>query len=326
MLRKLLGTLGPGKILVISTGLTILASASMYAIIGAVTGHIAIVGIVSATVIPAVVAPPSLYLLLKLLSRLDLAERTLAEVNSELELRVEQRTAELVKTNEDLQIEIAERRRAEERITASLHEKEILLREIHHRVKNNLQVISSLLSLQAGHVGAPQVRTLLQDSQNRIRSMVLVHEKLYQSENLAQVDFAEYVRGLAVSLLGSCGADARGIALKVEADDVFLGIDEAVPCGLILNELVSNALKHAFPDGRRGEIWIGLSENGARQVTLTVGDDGVGLPRGLDFRATESLGLQLVTTLMGQLGGEISLAGGRGTEFKITVDPRSAGL
>ncbi len=214
--------------------------------------------------------------------------------------------------------DITERRQAEEQVKASLREKEVLLQEIHHRVKNNLQVVASLLNLQAGHVEDQRAIEVFHDSQNRVRSMALIHEKLYQSENLARVDFGDYVRELVAHLCRSYGARARGIRLKTDASDVFLGIDTAVPCGLILNELASNALKHAFPDGRMGEIRIGLSENDVRQVTLTVGDDGVGLPEGLDLYETDSLGLQLVVTLVNQLGGTIVLDSSEGTEFSVT--------
>jgi two-component sensor histidine kinase len=201
---------------------------------------------------------------------------------------------------------------------ASLQEKEVLLKEIHHRVKNNLQVISSLLNLQSAHVEDPQATEIFQDSQNRIRSMALVHEKLYQSQDLARVDLAEYIRNLATYLFRAYSANATGVTLDIQADDVFLTIDTAVPCGLILNELISNALKHAFPDGQAGEICVKLHANGDHQVTLSVADTGVGLPKDLDLNTTTSLGLQLVHTLADQLDGHIELNGTRGTEFNIT--------
>ena len=216
------------------------------------------------------------------------------------------------------QQEIAERKRAEEQITASLKEKELLLKEIHHRVKNNLQVISSLLSLQSQSIESQSALEIFKESQNRIRTMALIHEKLYRSRDLARVDFADYIRNLATYLVRSYRAYSGPVSLKIDADGVSLGIDAAIPCGLIVNELVSNALKHAFPDGRAGEIRIGLYPDGGRQLTLVVADDGVGFPEGLDFQNTESLGMQLVNTLANQLDGTVELHDNGGTEFKIT--------
>jgi PAS domain S-box-containing protein len=217
--------------------------------------------------------------------------------------------------------DITERERAEEQLKASLREKEVLLKEIHHRVKNNLQVISSLLYLRSKNIEDQEALEMFQDSRNRVRSMALVHERLYQSQDLARVDFAEYVRNLANYLFRSYGFNSNVIKLKINVDDVFLSIDTAVPCGLILNELVSNCLKHAFPKGGEGEIGIELCSNDDK-FTLTVGDNGVGLPKGLDFRKTESLGLQLVNTLVDQLEGTIELDRSDGTAFEITFADR----
>jgi two-component sensor histidine kinase/DNA-binding response OmpR family regulator len=218
--------------------------------------------------------------------------------------------------------EIAERVRAEEQLEVSLREKEVLLKEIHHRVKNNLQIITSLLNLQSGHIEDEQVREMFTESQNRVRSMALIHERLYQSPDLARVDLAGYVRNLATSLFHSYRSSAEAVALKIDVQDVALGIDTAIPCGLILNELMSNVLKHAFPEGREGEIYVGLcSEEG--QIMLTVGDDGIGFPADVDFRNTKSLGLQLVITMVEQLEGTIELDGKDGTTFKIAfVEPQ----
>jgi PAS domain S-box-containing protein len=214
--------------------------------------------------------------------------------------------------------DITERKRAEEQIKASLREKEVLLKEIHHRVKNNLQVISSLLYLQSKNIEDREILEMFQDSQSRVRSMSLVHERLYQSQDLARIDFGEYIRNLANYLLGSYGADANVIQLKIHVDDVFLGVDTAITCGLIINELVSNCLKYAFPDGQAGEICIELRSDDESQFTLIVSDNGGGLPESLDFRDTRSLGLQLVNTLVDQLGGAIELDRSGGTAFKIT--------
>jgi len=217
---------------------------------------------------------------------------------------------------EQAQQEIAERKRVEEQIRASLREKEVLLKEIHHRVKNNLQVISSLLYLQSKNVQDQQSLEILQDSQNRIRSMALVHERLYQSQDLARVDFAEYVRGLANQLFRFYGVNTNVIQLKINMDKVFLGVDTAIPCGLMINELVSNSLKHAFPDGREREVRIELGLDDG-QCTLMVSDNGVGFPQDVDFRDMGSLGLQLVDTLVNQLEGTIELDRSGGTAFKI---------
>ncbi len=230
---------------------------------------------------------------------------------------------------ERAQTEINERLRVEEQIKASLKEKELLLKEIHHRVKNNLQVISSLLSLQSKNIQDPSALELFRESQNRIRSMALIHEKLYRSDDLAGIDFGEYVRSLSAFLVRSYRANSGPVALKVNANDIFLGIDSAVPCGLIINELVSNALKHAFPQtgnntgepvgpvGKENEIRVELGADADRQVTLIVGDNGIGFPQDLDFRNTESLGMQLVTTLTNQLNGSLELDSNDGTQFTI---------
>jgi len=213
--------------------------------------------------------------------------------------------------------DITERKQAEEKIKAALIEKEVLLQEIHHRVKNNLQVISSLLSLQSRSIQDKQQLELLKDSQDRIRTMALIHEKLYQAKDLARINFAGYIRDLAASLFRSYKGKSTAITLKSNIDDVSLGIDAAVPCGLIINELVSNALKHAFPTDHKGEIYIGLSSNTEQKLVLIVSDNGVGFPKNLDFQKTESLGLQLVNALAVQLRGSVELNSNGGTEFKI---------
>lgn len=220
--------------------------------------------------------------------------------------------------------DISARKRADAQMRQSLHEKEILLKEIHHRVKNNLQVVSSLLNLQRNQVRDQTTAEALRESQNRIRSMALIHEKLYHSQDLARADIGEYARNLAAELFQTYRASAGAIGLEIDAvKDIFLGIDKAIPVGLIINELVSNALKHAFPPGCNGTLRIELHSNADHAIQLRVGDNGAGLPRGFDFRNSNSLGLQLVVTLVDQLDGTIDLDQLHGTVFTITF-PDSA--
>jgi len=215
--------------------------------------------------------------------------------------------------------DITERRRAEELIQTSLREKEALLKEIHHRVKNNLQVTSSLLRLQAGAVGDPGAREMFEETENRIRSMALVHEKLYQSTNLSRIDLADYIRSLGELLSRSSAIRPENVALEVTGEAVFLEIDEAVPCGLIVNELLSNALKHAFPEHRRGRIDVRLGVEPNGWVSLNIRDDGIGLPPQFDFNRTGTLGLQLVQGLVQQIDGTIAVQPREhGAEFDVT--------
>jgi PAS domain S-box-containing protein len=218
--------------------------------------------------------------------------------------------------------DITDRKRAEEGLRASLHQKELLLKEVHHRVKNNLQVISSLLTLQSGSVKDQEVLGVLKESESRIRSMALIHQKLYSSDDLAKVDFAQYVASFVVELFQTYSVDSRRIASKLDLDKVVLDVDTAVPCGLILNELVVNCLKHAFkggqPDGQ-GEITIELRARGPAGFVLTVRDNGAGLPKDLDISQSQSLGLRIVCGLADQLRGTIEHSSGPGTEFKLTV-------
>ena len=198
-----------------------------------------------------------------------------------------------------------------------MREKEALLREIHHRVKNNLQVTSSLLRLQAGTIVDPETRDVFASTQNRIRSMALVHEKLYQSTNLSRIDFAEYITALAELLFKSYGVDSDAIAFRVEGDKIFLSVDTAVPCGLIVNEILSNALKHALPNDRRGEIVVTL-EQSENTCVMTIRDNGVGLARDAAPESKRTLGLQLVRGLVQQLEGTFEAEGDNGARFTIT--------
>ncbi len=220
-------------------------------------------------------------------------------------------------------MDVTERKRSEEKIRAALTEKTVLLKEVHHRVKNNLQVISSLLSLQSSQIEDAKTRDLFKESQSRIRSMSLVHEKLYQSGDLSSIDCGEYLNSLAVILFRSYGGESRGIRLNVETNGIHFGVDAAIPCGLIVNELVTNSLKYAFPHlgnpgAAGGEVSIFLDRPAEDTIRLRVEDDGVGLPAHLDLRATRSLGLQLVQILSEQLGGTLAVEGKTGARFTIT--------
>jgi PAS domain S-box-containing protein len=239
-------------------------------------------------------------------------EEELRKAKEGLELRNLERTRKLTEVNEELKKEIVERKRAEE----VLKEKELLLKEIHHRMQNSLQVTSSLLNLQSRSIKDKKAREKFKESQNRVKSMALIHEKLYQSGSLAEVDFSQYVKNLSNHLLLSYGLGSK-VKVMVEVDSVPMNIDKAIPCGLIINEIVSNSLKYAFADGRGGEIYIALKKDGGNYI-LTIGNNGIPFPKGVDFRKTESLGLQLVCALVDQLKGTIELHRGNGTEFKIT--------
>jgi PAS domain S-box-containing protein len=213
--------------------------------------------------------------------------------------------------------DVTERKQAAERLRLSLREKEALLKEIHHRVKNNLQIISSLLHLQALHLEDPADQAVFTESQNRVRAMALVHETLYGSANLGHIDVARYLDSLCAYLFRAYGSAAR-VALDLEVADLPLDLDRAIPCGLVVNELVSNALKYAFPGDRRGRVAVGLERRPDGTCALTVSDDGVGLPAGLDFRRAQTLGLQLVCGLTQQLAGAVEVDGADGTRFTIT--------
>jgi len=212
--------------------------------------------------------------------------------------------------------DITERKVAEEQVSAALAEKEVLLREIHHRVKNNLQVIASLISLQSDTVTDDRVRAVFDALGNRVRTMALVHEKLYQTKDLAQLDFASYAASLLYDLWQAYGVHGK-VQLNLEIKPVALPIKTAMHCALILNELATNALKYAFPAGRSGAVTVAMDHDpAAGTLCLRVRDDGVGLPAGLDWRNTESLGMRLVKMLA---GGTVEAGPGPGTEFRVTI-------
>jgi PAS domain S-box-containing protein len=210
-----------------------------------------------------------------------------------------------------------QRWKAENRIAASLKEKEVLLREIHHRVKNNMQIISSLLRLQSVGVSDPDALELFQASQDRIRSMALVHEGLYRSSDLSHIDFTEYVRKLTSRLLTINPEAASRVRIDVDIEEIKLDINRAVPCGLIINELVTNSLKHGFPENRTGEIFIRMAQDKRGKITLSVADSGVGIPPEVNFKETDSLGMQIVADLVQQLNGTIRMSTKGGTQFTI---------
>lgn len=238
------------------------------------------------------------------------------DISYQRQLEKEHLRAEIAEeANKKLQQEISDRKKAEEKVKQSLREKEVLLKEVHHRVKNNLQVISSILSLQSSYVTDKRTIDLLKESQNRIKSMSFIHEILYQTRDFSNINFSEYIVNLAGNLLQSYSR-TNNIKMHQDVGNVFLNLDLAIPCGLIINELVSNALKYAFPDKNDGEISIVVKQSGDF-VNIDIGDNGTGLPQNIDYRNTESLGLQLVMTLVEQIEGDITLKGGKGTNFSI---------
>jgi two-component sensor histidine kinase len=225
----------------------------------------------------------------------------LRTLNAELEQRVLARTSELL---------------------AALKEREVLLQEVHHRVKNNLQVISSLINMQLRSLGGAG-RDALLECQTRVQAIALIHEKLYQSQDYAHVPFSEYTRGLAANVFRAIDVSPEGVALELSVEDVSLAVGKAIPCGLILNELITNALRHAFPDGRTGLIRVELAPVDGGGLRLAVRDDGVGLPAGLDFETSPSLGMQLVRMLSRQLGAALEVTSGGGTCVRLTVPPEA---
>ncbi|MEK7251478.1 MAG: histidine kinase dimerization/phosphoacceptor domain -containing protein [Bacteroidota bacterium] len=221
--------------------------------------------------------------------------------------------------------DITERKKAEEQIHTSLREKEVLLKEVHHRVKNNLQIISSLLKLQSGFVEDKRALELFRESQDIIRSMALIHEKLYRSDDLSSVNYSEYITEVATNLFRSYGINTDAILLSVDVANVAWGLDTAIPVSLIINELISNSLKYAFPNGRQGQISIRLYTYDGMYFTLVVSDNGVGIPEHVDIQQTESLGLQLVAALTDELQGKLTLDRFKGTRFTITFTVEKQG-
>jgi two-component sensor histidine kinase len=235
----------------------------------------------------------------------------LQQTNADLDLLVNARTRELRK-------EVEERKGTEKRLRSSLDEKEILLKEVHHRVKNNLQVIAGLLDLQSYELVDEETRETFRESQNRIRTMALIHEALYEMKDLSHVDFSGFIRDLITNLFNSYGIDPGRVDLDVEVGDIDLVVDTAIPCGLIVNELVSNSLKHAFPEDRTGKITVHLCANDDESYTLEVSDDGAGISDPDDRLGSGSIGMQLIRILSEQLGGDYVFKSGQKTVYSMT--------
>ncbi len=215
--------------------------------------------------------------------------------------------------------DITGRKKTEEKIEASLKEKEVLLKEVHHRVKNNLQIISSLLNLQSNYIQDKEALEVFKESQNRVKSMALIHEKLYQSGNLSQINIRDYIKDLSAKLFASYRHDAKNIKLNLNVEEIFLEVDKCIAVGLILNELISNALKHAFANKTGGELGISFFKDDSKLI-LEISDNGIGFPEDFDFQNTETLGLQLVFSLIDQHDGTIEYDKKNGTKFTISLN------
>jgi two-component sensor histidine kinase len=243
-----------------------------------------------------------------LYSDLAVSEEALRAANDELEERVRERTSKLTEATRRLSDEVGERERAQEGLRASLGEKELLLKEIHHRVKNNLQVIVSLLRLQSSAFDDERARRVFRECQNRIQAMSLVHERLYQSNDFARVSLDHYIRQLVRGIVSSYGPTAERVAVRSEVEGVTLPIDTAIPCGFIINELVTNSIVHAFPGERGGSVLVALREVAPDTFELVVSDDGAGMPPDLRMDQLGTLGLYLVQTIArDQLRGSVDI-------------------
>jgi PAS domain S-box-containing protein len=216
------------------------------------------------------------------------------------------------------QTDITERKAAEEQTREALRREVLLKEEIHHRVKNNLQVVNSLLYLESIGAAEQATREILRDCQSRIKAIALIHEKLYRSEDIERVDFTDYGTDLVSDLIRTYDVHSTDVAVHTDFDKVSLGVDTAVPCGLIMNELIANVFKHAFVDGAKGDLWIKMSQLGDKAYMLTVRDNGVGLPEGFSLETASSLGMKLVRDLIRQLEGTLAVEGDKGTTIHAT--------
>ncbi|HKU44034.1 MAG TPA: histidine kinase dimerization/phosphoacceptor domain -containing protein [Polyangiales bacterium] len=257
------------------------------------------------------------------LCAIDHAPRELsAEQLRLLDILAHQVSAQLELRRRNLELEAQDRKQQQlqERLRGSLREKDVLLQEVHHRVKNNLQLISSLINLQMALLPkGGESRNALEECQGRIHAVAIVHEAIYSARDYARVPIATYVRSLASSICHAFGASTREIGLELEIGELQLPVDKAIPCGLILNELISNALKHAFPPGRPGVVRVQVAELPDARLQAVVADDGVGLPAGFSAEACSSVGMQVVCALVEQLEAQLQvLQGGAGTQFIVT--------
>jgi len=279
-----------------------------------------------------------LFLLAALVSVFGLLRWRVASIQSgkrRLEEQVLERAGEIIRqkniltlTNKKMCDEIEVRKGVEMKLAASLQEKELLLKEIHHRVKNNLSIVSGLLHFQANYIESERDREMFRESQNRIQMMSLIHDKLYKSNDLARIDFGSYLKELADILIKAYHIDQGNISLAFDIRDVELGIDRAIPSGLVVTELLSNSLKYAFPASWKGEkrIVISLYPEGENDVVISVADSGIGFPADLGIGKAETLGLKLVRLLVeNQLGGQLTIRGGPGAEFSIRFRRRDEG-
>ena len=251
-------------------------------------------------------------------SQLAALNRQLHEhIRERAEAALRQANTELMQANADLHDEITQRQQVEAQLKTALHQREVRFREVHHRVKNNLQLISSSLSLQSRYIKDPQMLQTFNDTRNRIRSMALIHGVLYQASDFSEVDFSRYMNQLTTHLCHSYGVRANAIVVKTDARGVLLNTEVAVTCGLIVHEFVSNSLKHAFPDDRKGEIHVSMHHKDSQYI-LTVTDNGIGLPADFTPRTSTSLGFRLVLALANQLNGNLNFESHGETRFTVT--------
>jgi len=214
--------------------------------------------------------------------------------------------------------DITERKMVENLILAALKEKEVFLTEIQNRVKDNMQIISSMLSIQSKGIKDKKIKAMFHESQDRIKSILFIHDRIYRSKNLSRIDFADFIRSLTNNLFSRQGSNILSIRLKREVEDIYLDIQKAIPCGMIIHELVSNSLKHGFPDDREGEILVKMRKDRKGKYVLIVKDNGIGLPEGIDFHKTNKIGLQMISSLVKQIEGKIEFMGKEGTTFTVT--------
>lgn len=237
-----------------------------------------------------------------------------------LSILASQVTAQLELRRRNFQLEAQNRAqlKLQTELEDSLHEKDVLLQEVHHRVKNNLQLVSSLINLQLARVPGGESRTVLEECQGRIHAVAIVHEAIYSARDYARVPIVNYVRSLASGISHAVGTSGRGIEFELEIGDERLPVDKAIPCGLILNELISNAVKHAFPDGRLGTVRVLSSSTPDQKMEVIVSDDGVGIPQGFSPESCESVGMQVVCALVEQLDGTLEVSNRGGSQFRLT--------